>query len=478
MHNSLVDRSGIGVGTKTYDFYNVINKNATYKLPVQHFPMADMITQAKVNLVFSEKPNITVQTGNIKRDAVLSDILSGIYADNGDSVLWNTAAEYKSYSGGVACKIVLDREYSETPIIVLYPAEDVILGYKYKRIDSITFLDTYCIDDTEYTLHSIYKSGSISYVLYKGTAKAANIVDLSTVPELSGLSDMVLYDASGDISKHMLAVYIPNNTGSYSDYAGCIDDFQALDEVYSNMMNYIRKSKVKTYFPENMCQKDDLGNSIIPNDYDSDNIILYDSNPNDLRQETKRDIVDIQNTINGYILTMKQIIENTAKTTGLSMTTLGYADGAGANASAEALNIRETVSMRTRSKLIHDWDAGIKELSTMLLYINDADINSSSITLDNIAIDNIGVDFAEYEKPTWDGIVQSLGEALDAKLIDRRTALEKLWGDDKTPEELDVMMELIDNEITVPKSLIDTAMMDAAMPTETEEEDKPEPEEE
>lgn len=440
----------VGSTGTTWDFYRVINANSTYKLPIQHFPISDMITKTMVNLVFAEKPEITIDTGNKRQDKKINDLISYIYDKNKFNIMLQNSAEMKSYSGAVGFKLILDPDFSNTPIIVAYPDEDIILTYKYGRIIEIGFKDSYKLDEDTYICVSSYGMGEIYYTLYKNKVCQDNIVPIDTIPETAGLENIIIYDADGITrSKQLMAVYIPNKTKSISDYSGCVDDFQAIDEIYSNMINYIRKSKVKTYFPENLCYKDEKGNAIIPNDYDTDNTILYDTNPTDLKQEAKRDVIDIQNTITGYITSFNEVLTNCLRTTGLSSASLGFDDG-GANSSGEALSIREKVSMRTRSAMIHIWDEGLSELTKLILEYNECVPIYGGLIFPNYNDAKINVAFAEYESPTFDGLVTSLGAALNNKLIDQETALKQLWGKDLTEEQLADMNAKINN-VTVEK---------------------------
>ena len=70
---------------------------------------------------------------------------------------------------------------------------------------------------------------------------------LSTLEETSELQDLVFIDKNtNEPIDFMMAVYKENKPGARSDYENCIDDFHAIDETYSNLMNLIRKSSPKS----------------------------------------------------------------------------------------------------------------------------------------------------------------------------------------------------------------------------------------
>lgn len=440
------------------DFYRLTPGN----IPIVHYPLADMITKTMVNLIFSEKPTITISkenSNNINED--ITKIVNDIYDDNDFEPLLQKAAELESYSGAVAFKPVLDPEFSEYPILIPYPKEDIELVKKYNRINAIIFKDYYAKDKDKFILYTECGRGYIDYRLMKvkdGGSKPT-LVSLDTLEETSGLKRLDFKTPDGQPVKMMMAVYKENKTSAKSDYNGIIDDFQALDEVYSNMMNFIRKSKVHVYIPENMCEKDEKGNTIKPRDYYSDYTILYDSNPEGTNQEAKRDVIDIQNTIKGYIDTFNEILKHAVLTTGLSTASIGY-DISGANASGEALSIREKVSMRTRSEKIHRWDEALKELTKLVLALHSNRVVNEYVIIDDTSKYDVLVAFAEYEKPTFDGIVQSLSVAREANLIDLDTSLEMLWGDEKTPEEIQLMKLNIQEEARMAQQLIEDSLIE------------------
>lgn len=426
------------------DFYRLTPGN----IPIQHYPLADMITKTMVNLVFSEKPTIAFETGNQKRDKELNKMLEEIYDDNNIASLIQNAAELESYSGAVAFKPVLDPDFSDYPIIMAYPKEDFEVVKKYNRIQGIIFKDYYKKGNDEYVLYTECGIGYITYKLHKMSKngeETKNEVPLKTLPETAGLKPLKFRTSDGKPLRQLLAVYKENKTNATSDYSGIIDDFQALDEIYTNMVNYIRKSKVKVYMPENMCKKTEKGETVVPNDYDSDYTILYDNNPEGTQQEAKRDVIDIQNTIVGYREAFNEVLKHAVLNTGLSLSSIGY-DISGANASGEALAIREKVSMKTRSEKIKRWDEALQELSRLVLALQTYNVVGDSVVVENMFDYNVLVSFAEYEAPTMDAIVEVLANTLEAGLIDRETALHRLWDDEYSQEEIEIMLKNIEIE--------------------------------
>lgn len=406
-------------------------------IPILHYPLGQIITKTMVNLLFSENPRFELDT----EDNTYT--LNGILDENGLGDFLQKACEYESYSGVVAFKPVLDPDFSEYPILIPYPKEDIRVVKKYDRITEVIFRDIYCKDNEKrkYTLYTICGKGYIDYKLYETDNKASNReVPLTTLDETRDLFRIDFYTPDGKQYKKLLCVYKENKAGGRSDYDNLIDDFAALDEIYSNLIDFIRKSRVKTYIPETLLEENvKTGEKVQKNEYDSSDIVLHDSNPEGTTQEVKRDIVDVNNSIMGYKEAFNNVLLNALSTAGLSPASVGL-DMAGANSSALALNIRERVSLRTRDEKQKRWTSALKELVelVMLLYTNP--INSSVVYVKPYEGD-INITWPEYSQPTYDELVNSLSQALNNNLIDLESALKLLY-----PDKDDAAIEdMIDN---------------------------------
>lgn len=425
-----------------------------------------------VGLIFSEKPTITIAGNDNGENTAVDEVLDKIYLENDIEVLLQKAAELESYSGAVAFKPVIDPEFSDYPIIIPYPKEDIELVRKYNRVSAVIFKDYY--EDNKnnnknkdkYVLYTECGRGYIDYKLMKlKDGGKPEEVPLDTLEETTGLKRLEFIGSDGQPIKSLMCVYKENKTNATSDYCGIIDDFQALDEVYSNMLNFIRKSKIHTYLPENMCMKNEKGDTIKPFDYHSDYTVLYDSNPEGTETQMTRDVVDIHNTIDGYITTFNEILKHAVLSTGLSTASIGY-DISGANASGEALSIREKVSMRTRSEKVHRWTLALTDLTRLVLALNNINISDGKIILQSDVFDyEVLVAFAEYESPSMESVVETLGATLEHGLIDRDTALHRLWDKEYSEDEIELMKLNIEEEQKAAQQLIDGSLF------ETEEED-------
>jgi hypothetical protein len=319
---------------------------------VYHNPLPNIISRAMSNLLFSTEPNITFSARNKNRRDIYEERFYKIYDENNLATLLQKAAEFESYSGAIGFKLVLDPDFSDVPIIQLYSKEDMIINKKYDRVISIIFKDIIDTGKDKFLLLSEYGQGYIKYKLINETQQLE--IPLNTIPETSDLNDLIFVDQNNEQLDMLLAIYKENKPGARSDYENSIDDFNAVDEAFSNMMNFIRKTAPKRVVSQSTLKQTENGDPIVPSVYDSDLVIRWDNTPesskevNELQQTT-----DINNSIQGYILTMAEIQKSIARTVGLSIKSIMAEDPSGANASADALSIRENIDMRTRdNKLI------------------------------------------------------------------------------------------------------------------------------
>lgn len=392
--------------------YSMYQTNQFYKLCTQdsglafmHYNLAQAISKSMTNLLFGKEPKITAKSGNQKNDRIFNAAIEDILKDNDKYSLYNKSSELASYSGRVGFKLILDTDVSEFPIIQVYPKEQIELLKVYGRTTDIVFKDYFdSSDETRpYVLYSFYGKGYIKYKLYRESFTATNQdrnreeIPLDTIPQTSGLKDKYFYYTDGKPVDKILAVVIDNKTDGLSDYTGCIDDFIAIDETYTQFETFVRSSGLKIYLPERLAERDAKTGEVISRNIDFSTRVSFvpTSNPNWQMTEIKRDIVDnMDRTLKGYVDTMNSLIMRACQTAGLSTATMGY-DIAGANSSGEALNIRERVSIRTRDEKLQRWSEGLSKLFERLLILYSANVKNDKIYVENVE-PNFYVEFPPY----------------------------------------------------------------------------------
>lgn len=358
------------------------------------FPAA--VCQQMSALLFSEIPVMDAKTGNKKTDKGINTVLDKILEDNNINNLILNGAQLESYSGGIAAKFSIDREFSDYPIIEIYPKEDVEINTKYGRIFEIVFSDIYNNDSKNYLLNSIYGYGYIKYKLYElkedGSKKNVN---LNKCEETKSLRDIYILGNDGKPLNIMLAAYKNNKTNGNSDYDGLSDEFNALDSYESLLANYFRYgAKVKAVFHESELEKDREGNVKIPNKWGVDAIVLKDSNPEDTQQGIDREmpLLDIQAFTDAIMNVKKAILDKV----GLAYSSFGLGNS-GAGEAAEALAIREQASYRTRQEKLALWRPFLQNICRLcLIYFDVLNNNPQNMKDRTVFIVNDKYDF-DYE---------------------------------------------------------------------------------
>lgn len=460
---------------KANQFYNVAFKNifedgekGHIKITPIHVDLPNQISKIMCKLVFPARPTFMITGKQESEDEEKELLLEEMLNDNEFDTFIQDAAEKASYSGAIAIKFNIDKSESDYPIMEVYPKEDIEIYKKYgNRVHAIIFKDYYRANKKRYCLYSIYGKGFIDYKLYlvaKDVFTIKKEVPLTELEETKDLKPIKFVNKDGTECNKVLALYMENRPGAKSDYHGAVDEFLSLDEIRSNLILYLRTAKIKQYFHDNMVIEDEDGKLRIPDSYDTDNVIIRDSNPNWTESEIKRDIVDINNSVQGYKAAFEDILLQCLTTVGLSPSTVGF-DPAGANSSGLALEIRERTTLHTREEKCQRWrDALINMVELLFIYNNMEVVGENYVVTNELEDNSISISFAEYGRSITE-LVDDLIKRLDAKLIDLVTAYEKLYPD-LSEEERMAMIEAAEG-------LLPT---EPEVPTENPFEDQPEEE--
>jgi hypothetical protein len=409
-----------------YLFWRVVNNDQ----PRVHYPLASAISNAFGSLLFSNTPKFSVETGSKARNKKYEQRLSEIFQVNDMLSLLQQGAQLQSYSGGVALKLNIDYTLADTPLISAYPQEQYREQKKYGQTVYIDFVDEY--KNGEYKLVSRYGRGYISYKLYRNGKQ----VLLNDLEETKDLKDIVFLDQNGALLNVIFGINIPNRSNNRSDYEGLVSSFHALDEAYSNMVNYLRKTKPNIFISEDIAPKDSYGKAK-PLNYFDNNITILDSTPEGTNTSIERDLPDVK--VDGYRQSFLAIREAILMSVGLSPSTLGI-DGAGANVSGEALNIRERASGRSRNEKLAVWSERLDTFLYATLIFDEAIKNGvvtdGTVRINEIPTLEVKVDFG----PMWE---KSIGEkmavyaeAIKNKLASVEFAVQQIYGDMLSDEEL------------------------------------------
>lgn len=401
----------------THDFYRVVNSD----IPRAHYPLASAISNSFGSLLFSNYPTFVIDTGSVEKNKKYSDKLRKILDVNDILSLLQNSAQLQSYSGSVALKLNFDPTISDLPLITAYPKEEFKPHKRYGQLIYIDFEDYY----GDYMLVSRYGLGYISYKLFKGKDEVA----LTSIPETAGLQDVAFADIEGNLLPIMFATVVQNKSGERSDYDGLVSSFHALDEAFSSMVNYIRKTKPNIFISEDIAAKDSNGNPRPLNNFDNV-ITILDSTPDGSKTDIERDVVDVN--VEGYRAAFEAIREEILMKVSLSPGTLGLPSG-GARESSMALNIRERASMRSRNEKLAIWKEKLNSFLFAALVFDDI-MNNAEFTDNGFYIVNkfkefsIDSDFGSYVEETLQEKIKMYSDALKNKVCSVGFAITQIYG--------------------------------------------------
>jgi len=440
------------LGTTQNLFWQQVTGNTSKKL---HFPLASAISRQMSAILFSDDISTKVDSGNKERDNKLSDRLYKIYEENEIRLLLQKAAQLESYSGGVAFKIAVDQEFSDYPMIQVYPQESIKIKTKYGKIYEIVFYDEYKYANSMYKLHSIYGKGYVRYRMYDTVTNKE--VPVSVIPQYEGLKDMVFTGPDGEPLKLLMAVYKPNRALSAefsseneaigsSDYEGLASVFNELDSIFSSYAEYMLKAgKVFTFMTEDQLQRTSDGTPIKPNIYGLDVIPIYDmSTSTDKKTEIKRDVPKLETQ--PFRDAFKDMINMALIRVGLSSVTFSL-DGVTTMMSRESLDSREKTTQKTREDKIKLWQEALNRLSKLVLIYEDlvyvqptSDESTSIYRVENVYEYDFLTEFPQFESPTREKQIETLSNAIKNKLVDIKHAVYSLYSDEMSEEEMDEMI--------------------------------------
>lgn len=371
------------------------------------------------------------------------NILSGIVADDmqdvqftseADNTLWRDIAKenvfdtlVKSaisktlYTGDGAFKISIDTDISQLPIIEFFEADRIKVKRQRGRITEIIFKTAYSKDTNTYILYEHYGKGYIRYELKNSFDKD---VELATLEQTAGLNNV---EWDGDF---MLAEYISFYSSDKFEGRGQSvfdakrDNFDALDEAWSQWMDALRAGRTKTYIPENLIPRNPkTGELLRPNTFDNRFIKLAPSmsENNDGKINTESAPIQHDSYLATYITALDLCLQGI-----ISPSTLGIDVKKLDN--AEAQREKEKATLYTRQTIVAELQRVLPVLIQSVFYAYQ--------TLNKLPLDEVECDvtFGEYANPSFESQVETVGKAKAQGIMSIEASIDELYGDSRDDE--------------------------------------------
>lgn len=407
-----------GSGSELNQFYKQLNSSTcpfwgsvpTRGLEIRkiHTGIPKIVVNTLTNIVIRDLNDITYE--NVEKN----DLWEAIAKENKLNELLKTALTDALVVGDGAMKISFDPELSDYPILEWVPGDKVDFEFDRGRLKAVIFRTEY-FNKTKYTLVERYGRGSITYKLYKDE----NEVALDAIPETAMLQDLV-FDKS-----FMLAV--PFKIFSSNKWQGRgqsifdakIDNFDALDETWSQWVHAMRTSRAVKYIPDILVPRDeDNGKLLKPNAFDNQfiatesNMMEGAKNEIEVKQPDFPSASYLETYMTALDLALQGIIS--PSTLGIDVKKLD---------NAEAQREKEKATLYTRGLIIEALSAFLELLADSVFKAYNTALKKPLEDTETI------VSFGEYANPSFEAVVETLSNPNTPMSIEAK--VDEMWGDSK-----------------------------------------------
>lgn len=351
----------------------------------------------------------------------LKDEWTAIANDNEFKELVKQAVTETLYIGDGAFKISFDTKLSQYPIIEFYPGDKVEYSYKRGRISEIVFKTVYHVKTKEYVLCEHYGIGYVNYELLDGSRV---IDDISVVPELSELKP-----AKWDDNFMMAFPLMFYKSAKYegrgkSIFDAKVDNFDALDEAWSQWMEALRLNKTKEYIPANMLPRNPrTGELLAPNPFDNMYIQVDAPMTEGATHKIDREQSNIphESYLATYVTALDLCLQGvmSPSTLGIDVKKLDNAD---------AQREKEKATLYSRNNIVEC-------LQNVLPKLVDTVFKSLN-TYRKAPVEDIWADvtFGEYANPSFESQVETITKAKQGGIMSIEASVDELYGDTKDRE--------------------------------------------
>ena len=341
-----------------------------------------------------------------------------IAKENTFDVLVKSAISKTLYTGDGAFKISIDTDISQLPIIEFFEADRIKVKRQRGRITEIIFKTAYSKDTNTYILYEHYGKGYIRYELKNAYDKD---VELDTLEKTAGLTD-VTWDGN-----FMLAEYVSFYSSDKFEGRGQSifdakrDNFDALDEAWSQWVDALRAGRTKTYIPENLIPRNPkTGELLKPNTFDNRFIKLAPSmsENNDGKVSTESANIQHDSYLATYITALDLCLQGL-----ISPSTLGIDNKKLDN--AEAQREKEKATLYTRQTIVAELQ---RVLPVLIQSVFHAYQTLNKLPLNEVECD---VTFGEYANPSFESQVETVGKAKAQGIMSIEASIDELYGDSR-----------------------------------------------
>ena len=199
------------------------------------------------------------------------------------------------------------------------------------------------------------------------------------------------------------------------------DNFDALDETWSQWIDALRAGRTKTYIPENLIPRNpNTGELLKPNAFDNRFIKLAPSmsENNDGKVSTESANIQHDSYLATYITALDLCLQGL-----ISPSTLGIDNKKLDN--AEAQREKEKATLYTRQTIVAELQRVLPALIQSVFYAYQ--------TLNKLPLNEVECDvtFGEYANPSFESQVETVGKAKAQGIMSIEASIDELYGDSR-----------------------------------------------
>lgn len=377
-----------------------------------HTGLPKIIVNQLTSIVFTDLNTIEF------KDIGKNDLWKDITKENKFKKLLEKATREVLVVGDGAFKISFDGNVSNLPILEFYSGEKIDIVYDRGRVKEIIFHTVYTENKISYTLYETYGFGYVTYKLFRGD----NEVNLNSIPQTENLTDVAF-----DKSFCMAIPYMIYDSDKWEGRGQSIfdskcDNFDSLDETWSQWIDALRSGRAKTYIPEDLLPRNPATGEVLKPSYFDNRYIKTDKCMKEnvaSTIDTEQPTIPTENYIQTYVTALDLCLQGI-----ISPSTLGIDNKKLDN--AEAQREKEKTTLYTRNKII-------EAVADMLPILVDTIFKSYNTWIKQPVEDTVvEVSFGEYASPSFEAVVETLSNPSTPMSIEAK--VEEMWGDSKTEE--------------------------------------------
>ena len=358
------------------------------------------------------------------------EIWEQIEQENQFKKLLENATKETLYIGDGAFKITVNTEVSKYPILEFYPGDTVDYTVRYGRVQEVIFRTYYEHKGQIYVLYETYGYGYIKNRL----TKDGKDIPLDRIPQTRNLSDYFFSgyqenEAGERITSGSYMMAVPLMFYRSSRFPGRgqsifdrkVENFDAVDEAWSQWMDALRAGRSKEYIPENLLPRNpENGRVMRPNAFDC----RYIKTDADMSENTMNKITLEQPAIphESYVATYTTALDLclqgliSPSTMGIDMKKLDNAD---------AQREKEKATLYTRNAMVDALQEDLKQLVSTCINVYQ-EFYGQKVT--EVKAD---VSFGEYANPSFESQIETVAKGKTGGIMSIEACVDELYGDSK-----------------------------------------------